>query len=82
MALRQDEVDGLSNISSMDEVMVRVAKLAVASLQGEQEAIQDLRVDLKLGDEVILLQQLITDKLQRMSIRYVVYSKYIEWPVI
>lgn len=78
MALRQDEVDGLSNISSMDEVMVRVAKLAVASLQGEQEAIQDLRVDLKLGDEVILLQQLITDKLQRMSIRYVVYSKYIE----
>lgn len=78
MALRQDEVDGLSNISSMDEVMVRVAKLAVASLQGEQEAIQDLRVDLKLGDEVILLQQLITDILQRMSIRYVVYSKYIE----
>lgn len=78
MALRQDEVDGLSNISSMDEVMVRVAKLAVTSLQSEEEAIQDLRVDLKLGDEVILLQQLITDKLQRMSIRYVVYSKYIE----
>ena len=75
-------MDGLGNVGPVHKVVVGVAELAVACLHGVEETVQDLGVDLELGDEVVLLQQLVAYVLEAVVLRRLVYREHVEGPVV
>lgn len=71
-------MDGLGDVGPVDKVVVGVAELAVARLHGIEEAVEDLAVDLELGDEVVLLQQLVAHVLEGVVLGRLVHREYVE----
>ena len=75
-------MDGLGDVCPVDQVVIGVAELAVARLHGVKEAVQDLGVDLELGDEVVLLQQLVAHELEGVTLGRLVHGEHVERPVV